>query len=435
MDQTVIETSYPLHYRQKEVLALGEHLKHRHSVMMVGMKRVGISNFLRFFLYRKDIVKTYIDKEQKHLFIPVDLNDLVEKELSPFWTLTLKRIVDACQRSSLSILVQKEIESYFLDSIQSQDLFLTIDSIRRAIMKIVEQGLLPTIFFLRFDRIKEVATPEFFANLQGLKDATNQKLAYVFTSFQSLDRLSPEVFTRASLSLFCRELYLKPAAQKDIRVIYTTYKKRYDLTLSEEVEQGLFSFVDGYIQYLQLALIMLHERSRAFLNKEQLFDALSKDERIILQSEELWDSLASSEKMSLQKIVREKPLTQEDLEKSRYVWDTGMVYEQDKKTRLFSPLFSQYVQQADAKHVKDNGHAEFTKKEHLLYQLLFENVNSICEREAIIEFVWPEVESLGVSDWAIDRLVARVRNKLRSQKSKYEVQTVKTRGYKLVDAA
>jgi len=46
--------------------------------------------------------------------------------------------------------------------------------------------------------------------------------------------------------------------------------------------------------------------------------------------------------------------------------------------------------------------------------------------------VWPEVEGLGVSDWAIDRLVARVRSKLKKQKSKVRIVTVKTRGYKLI---
>ncbi|MBI2599147.1 helix-turn-helix domain-containing protein, partial [Candidatus Curtissbacteria bacterium] len=52
-------------------------------------------------------------------------------------------------------------------------------------------------------------------------------------------------------------------------------------------------------------------------------------------------------------------------------------------------------------------------------------------REEIIEHVWPEVEELGVSDWTIDRLVARLRMKLKNQKSKYQIVTVKTRGYKL----
>ena len=58
--------------------------------------------------------------------------------------------------------------------------------------------------------------------------------------------------------------------------------------------------------------------------------------------------------------------------------------------------------------------------------------DNICEREKIIEAVWPEVEAFGVSDWAIDRLAARVRQKMKLQKNSFEIQTVKTRGYKLI---
>ena len=69
----------------------------------------------------------------------------------------------------------------------------------------------------------------------------------------------------------------------------------------------------------------------------------------------------------------------------------------------------------------------------MLFTFLKENKDKICEREEIIEVVWPEEEDLGVSDWAIDKLVARVRNKLKLQKNDFEIQTIKTRGYKLIE--
>ncbi|MBI2034561.1 MAG: hypothetical protein HYT11_02390, partial [Candidatus Levybacteria bacterium] len=187
MRSSVIEVTYPLSFRSGDAQKLGKHLFHSHSVDLIGMKRVGISNFLRFFLYRRDIVKTYIDPSEQYLFVPVDLNDLVEQEIFPFWTLTLKRIVDASFHGTLPDAVKQRIESSFLDSIQSRDLFLLIDSVRNALVQIVEHGMTPVVFLLRFDRMKDVITPELFANLQGLKDATHQRLSYVFTSFRSLD--------------------------------------------------------------------------------------------------------------------------------------------------------------------------------------------------------------------------------------------------------
>ena len=72
-----------------------------------------------------------------------------------------------------------------------------------------------------------------------------------------------------------------------------------------------------------------------------------------------------------------------------------------------------------------------SKKEHLLLTILEENRGALCEREHIIEYVWPEAQAYGVSDWAVDRLIARLRSKLKSSASEYEIVTVKTRGYKL----
>ena len=104
-------------------------------------------------------------------------------------------------------------------------------------------------------------------------------------------------------------------------------------------------------------------------------------------------------------------------------------------SRVFSPLFEHYIKQVEKRALNNSdGTIEFTKKENLLFNFLKDSINLVCEREQIVEKVWPEVEALGVSDWAIDRLIARVRNKLKLQKSQFEVQTVRTRGYKLVEA-
>ena len=47
----IAESVYPVTFRKQDASALGSHLLLRHSVEIVGIKRVGISNFLRFFLY------------------------------------------------------------------------------------------------------------------------------------------------------------------------------------------------------------------------------------------------------------------------------------------------------------------------------------------------------------------------------------------------
>lgn len=427
MENEIIEANYPISFRKKDAMILGEHLKNRRSVVMIGIKRVGISNFLRFFLNHKDIAKTYIDKNSNHLFVRVDLNDLVEKEVFPFWTLTLKRIYDAVENSSLGKSSKEYVEKLFLDSVQSKDIFLTIESIRKSLIRITQENVFPTIFFIRFDRIKDKVTSELFGNLQGLMDALREKLAYVFTSFRSLDFLAPAVFSKSSLSVFSQNMYIKPAKPEDVKIIFDTYKDKYKLSRSFTLKDSLFEIVDGYIQYLQLALIVLHEVKTISKNRNSMFDLLSKDERIVLQSEELWDSLTANEKNVLLKVKRGESVGNEEQKEASYLWDTGFI----EGNRIFSPLFSFYIEQRNV--VGEGRGVELSKKENLLFNFLNQKVGEICEREDIIRFVWPEEEELGVTDWAIDRLVARLRVKLKFQKNKYEIQTIKTRGYKMVE--
>ena len=425
MENHIEEVSYPLTFRMKDSENLGTYIKNRRSVVLIGMKRVGISNFLRFFLYKKGIKEKYIGDSKNHLFIPIDLNDLVERELYPFWVLTLKRIEDAVAISTADDKTKKYIETLFLDSIQSQDLFLTIDSIRKSLVRLVSEGFTPTIFFLRFDRIKDVVTPEFFANFQGLIDACHQNLSYVFTSVRSLEFLSPTVFTKASVSVFARTLYIEPGTKFDAEVIFDELCKKYGLTIGESAKKQVLSIVDGYAQYLQFALSYLHERNGEAISKN-LAHELFIDERIALQSEELWESLTEEEKESLLKYVNSKISDQDVREKTPYLLNTGIVDEEG----VFSELFTLYIKQkGDA--TKENVKHELSKKEHLLLKILEENRGALCEREHIIEYVWPEAQSYGVSDWAVDRLIARLRSKLKSSMSEYEIVTVKTRGYKL----
>ncbi len=428
MNPNLIEKTYPINFREEDAKKLGTNIINRRSVVLTGMLRVGISNFLRFFLNHEGINKKYLD-DKKYIIIPVDLNDLVEREIYPFWILTFKRLADKIEDSELPNSIKKQIALYFLDSIQSQDLFLTIDYLRKSLVLLCDEGYLPTIFFLRFDRMKDSITHDFFANFQGLIDSTHERLSYVFTSARPLNHLEPTIFTKQSLLIFSDNLYIKPNKKSDIKTVFESSIKQYNLKLSPEMIKQLLKLVDGHTQYLQFALISLKENGN--IKPQDLFGFLKTDERISLQSEELWESLSSVEQDILLKIESGKKLTENEIKEGEYLINTGFF---DLETlKIFSPIFDSFIKSKAEEKRKEKNNSDFSKKENLLLKFLEENKNEICEREEIIENVWPEAESLGVTDWAIDRLVARVRNKIKDHDKDYEIVTIKTRGYKLID--
>lgn len=450
MKDSAIETKYPLSFRKNEAKELGEHLKLRHSVELVGTKRVGISDFLRFFLYRRGIVQKYIERRQFHLFISVDLNDLVELEIFPFWILTFKRINDAVQAAAVSEKLKREINLLFLDSIQERDTFLTLENIRQSLSKIVKAKIIPTIFLIRFDRIVDVCDSQFFSNLEGLVDSSGRKLAYVFTSFRKIDEMADEKLSRNFLHVFQNIIYVKPANTRDTKVVFNVFKKRYKISPERKLEKKLIDASGGHIQYLHLAIIIFEQEiKRRKANDQEILGAISGDERISLQSEEIWESLREAEQKVLLRVYKGEKVSTQDQKEAQYLWETGIVYPKRRETsfiklrlksgrgetsfggnKIFSPLFESFLDREIEKKEQGIG-ADFTKKEKALYEHLLGNLDKVCEREKIIEAVWPESEELGVSDWTIDRLVARLREKLKNQKSKYQVVTVKTRGFKL----
>lgn len=427
----VLESAYPISFRKKEASELGSHLMHHHSVVLVGMKRVGISNFLRFFLNHEGIVPAYIKNGMEQIFVQVDLNDLIERNILAFWMLLLTRLVDSVQTSSLPESSKRQCRRLFVQSIQLKDHFFTVESVRKVLDVLVTAGLYPTIFLIRFDRLQDAVTPEFFSNLLGLRDAAKHKLSYVFTSYRPLHDLASDVFKKQYLTVFSRDMYLPPATSQDMQTIMETLEGQYHTALGEATNRAVIDVSGGYVQYLQLALISLKNEGQIPKHKKDLVSLLAKDEQIVFQSEELFESLTKTEKEVLLAIKRQTTLTEDQRHQAEYLWNTGMVIEKDGKTFIFSPLFDTYLGTISG---TQSANKEFTKKEHLLFTFLKSHEGELCEREVIIGAVWPEHEELGVSDWAIDRLVARLRTKMKDHGSPYQIVTVVTRGYKLIKA-
>ena len=425
----ILEAHYPPTFRKEDAKYLGTLLGNRHSVAVVGMKRVGINNFLRFFLYHPDTLPTYLKGETKHLFVRIDLNDLIERDIYPFWTLTLKRIVDTVEKTNCSETLKKECRKLFTESIQIKDLFFTLDSVHKIIGKLVNEGISPTLFLLRFDRLNNVISHEFFHNLQGLNESANHKLSYVFTSFRPLHQVAPEVLKKSSLSGFCDTLYIKPTQNNDSGILLETFETHYGMKLQEPIKRLLIELSGGHAQYLQQSLIKLQSIQDIPQDREVLLTLLGADEQIALQSEELLASLTPEERTVLLAVHQSGSATEQQKKTVGYLWDTGILVEKGKKEIIFSPLFAHYVSSIATNAIQGS---EFTRKEHVLFSFLKTNQENLCERDAIINAVWPEQAEFGISDWAVDRLIARVRSKLKAQKSLYEIVTVITRGYKLV---
>ena len=69
MDQNSILNKLPLIFRYEDAKELAGHIVNRRSIVLIGIKRVGIGSFLSFFINRKDVIGAFIQDPQNYLFI------------------------------------------------------------------------------------------------------------------------------------------------------------------------------------------------------------------------------------------------------------------------------------------------------------------------------------------------------------------------------
>ena len=281
MDYHDKESFYPMSFRSKDIFCFTESIKLHQSVELIGMKRVGINNFLRYFLIKKDKL---LDK--KFIIIMIDLNNLFEREVFAFWRLTLKRITDVVKQSSLPEDVISKISHSFDISIQTNDALVTFDGIREAISLIVQNQYNPVFIFNRFDRLKDAATEEFYDNLIALKDAGHSRTSFIFTSYRELEKLRPDVFKYTSSSGFSQRIYVKPVNLMDSQVVSDQIEKQYQLKIDQKHHQTLLEMCGGHIQYLRLSLLAVHEYLKIYSKiSSHFFQLLGQNERVIFQSD------------------------------------------------------------------------------------------------------------------------------------------------------
>lgn len=67
-----------------------------------------------------------------------------------------------------------------------------------------------------------------------------------------------------------------------------------------------------------------------------------------------------------------------------------------------------------------------------LMELLCQRAGRVCDREEVIQIVWPEAQGAGVSEQAIDALVRRTRDRLAELDSQHQyIVTVRGHGFRL----
>jgi DNA-binding winged helix-turn-helix (wHTH) protein len=208
------------------------------------------------------------------------------------------------------------------------------------------------------------------------------------------------------------------------------------MKLSKEMENKIIEACGGYLWLIS------HIQRYIRDNPSCSFEETYKDESLMIKLESIFSKFTAFEQELMLKAY-DNLITDMDRQthEYKYLLEIKMLKEKNKKTSLGIPLLSLIVEKEKSLRkieLKDDkifvsGHeidGFLTKNEKKLLTLLLSHQKKIVLRDTLARNLWGERWEDKYSDWAIDRLVYRLRKKMKQTGLNEKLlKTVKRKGF------
>jgi DNA-binding winged helix-turn-helix (wHTH) protein len=253
-------------------------------------------------------------------------------------------------------------------------------------------------------------------------EATKKNLGYLWTSFWQ------------------GRVWMPFQDKQSLSNTVSNQKKWHGIKISNKEVEQVAGVWGSWPCLARVLLRRLNDENRAVAvgwldepNSEKTINEVLADKEIDGYFADLWQAMAKESQDNF---------WSED--KSEYVVKTGLWARNGGKWELKVPWFGAYVKQIQAKSnpvvgeskgkIKWNGKnlADFlTANELAIMELLWARGGGVVSREELAKRVWGEKMTEKYSDWAIDKMLARLRKKLGDSSQRRWIQVVKGRGVRL----
>ena len=148
------------------------------SGAVVGLRGCGRSNILGFLCNRPDVLRTYLPNQASEVaVIPIDLNDLLEAELSLFYRIVLRSIYRV--RHHYHQGIQQAISETYQEYRGERDVFLTQSALQELLLLCQTHDMQVVLVLNHFEHFCEIATTQMVNTLKGLRDGFKDTLSYI----------------------------------------------------------------------------------------------------------------------------------------------------------------------------------------------------------------------------------------------------------------
>lgn len=379
------------------------------------------------------------------LAVYVDCNRVLECTEVGFYELVVRAVLDALPPDSPARAeVGAAHRTLVAATTQLEDAYAFI----AALGVLIQTAGRVALLLDEFDTLLRRLDPYVFLNLRGLADQYGAALTLVTATTHRLSVLRPEVEPFYELFAYSTR-YLSMLTSDEARAQINVRAFELGVALDDADRDFIYAQADGHLGLLRAMVHLLGEMAeRGQMGDERRHAAhaiLNHDHHVQAECAGIWNELLDSEQAALVAVVAGQTPAEPAAGqlRAKHLLRLG-----DHGLAVFAPVFAAYVarerqvqppgqtlridtQRGDV-YINERPLPPLTDLEYRLLTLLNERHSQIVDKYQIVEKVWGESYIDQVDDDRIERLVARVRDKIEPDPRQPRfLTTVRGRGYRL----
>ncbi len=444
---------FPVTYRAEQIATIMSWVTAGESGVVIGGSGSGKSNLAGFLSSRPEAITPYInDDPGQYCFLRLDINSLPALTVPFFYRGLVQGLYDAAE--TLDPDLRQAMQQLSQGQIDWDDTFAVLILLQKAHHLMIRQAGQKVIWLLdRFDEACRHVDAQTLSSLRSLRDQFKGQLCYAVFTRHPLARLrDPGEIDEFHEIIAANTCWVGPMVERDARWIARQMADRLDVTFAEAAVAQLIQVTGGLPAFMKLGCLALAEGGLDSGQTGPMWvEYLLARPEFQRNCEEIWQDLTAEEQAALLALSGGADESRLERDTLVYLEQTGLLTRRrpDAGVIIFSPLLAMFINRqrtipaglidldgktGEVRRGSIPVNVQLSPSEFDLLAYFLDHAAEICEKDDLIEAVWPdELHRGGVSDERLAQLVKRLREKIElDPRRPTYIQVVRGRGYRFV---
>lgn len=415
------------------------------SVTLIGLPGSGKTGLMRFILNSPSLLKSFLPYyPTKHRVIYLDPSEALEKTPQAFYSIFIEELLaEVHSQKELTKQLQQISDIHRPLGQNTTAIFHTAKEMVNVLVN--NQNLNLTLIIDDFELLLDFP-PTIFSSLAALRRVNNDKITFIMiggripNENEDLERFGEfykVVFHKIiPLSLFSQEAS-----------IFTTqyWSQVFKCHLDQGQIDVIIKVCGGHAACLKAATRIACSKEK--LKPDVLHQILLQSPDLKLHIKKIQQALSDSQRHTVQAALTGNKLSAAQKQELDLLFDWKLLIKtNDGDIKPSGEMLTSFIghkstdtpalaYDKDAGEILINGSPAsdiLTAQEYNLLTSLIQSQNRVCTRDEIATALWGGKYHEKYSDWAIDRLMSRLRQKLNLPPKNPHLVTIRGRGYKFI---